>query len=237
MLLEAREGDVAIVPVDAVPAGLKPTDADLQRYYAANRNRYMVPEQRVLRIARIGPEQVAGVSCDRSGNRRLLQRQPGDLRREGNPQSSARRWCRTRQRANAIAARARGGATLCRRGSARWAKRSGHFARPADPRANLRRSLATGVAAAAFAAPPGAIVGPIQSDLRLASSSRSIRCKPRGRQDARRGARRNRRQAHRRQAQGSDRPTSSPRSRTPSTTAAISPKPRPRPSCRSPRPR
>ena len=61
MLLEAREGEAAIVPVTAFAAGLKPSDADLQQYYTANRARYMVPEQRAVRIARIGPAQVADV--------------------------------------------------------------------------------------------------------------------------------------------------------------------------------
>ena len=83
MLLEAREGEAAVVPVAAFRRGLNPTDADLQQYYAANRARYTVPEQRVIRIAMIGPEQVASVAASRAGDRRLLQRQPGDLRCEG----------------------------------------------------------------------------------------------------------------------------------------------------------
>ena len=62
MLLEAREGEAAIVPVTAFSAGLKPSDADLQAYYDANRARYMIPEQRSVRIARIGPAQVAAVT-------------------------------------------------------------------------------------------------------------------------------------------------------------------------------
>ena len=61
ILLEARQGEVAFVPTAAFRAGLNPTAADLQRFYAANQRRYMVPEQRVLRIAKIGPEQVASV--------------------------------------------------------------------------------------------------------------------------------------------------------------------------------
>src|SRR5205085_8720460 len=63
MLLESREGEAAAVPIAAFRAGLNPTDAQLQQYYAANRNRYMIPEQRVLRIARVGAEQVAGVGA------------------------------------------------------------------------------------------------------------------------------------------------------------------------------
>ena len=61
IMLEAREGDVAFVPTEAFRAGLNPTSADIQRFYAANQRRYMLPEQRVLRVAKIGPEQVASV--------------------------------------------------------------------------------------------------------------------------------------------------------------------------------
>src|SRR5438105_1061361 len=63
MLLEAREGEAVMVPLEPFKAGLKPDDAQLQQFYAANRARYMIPEQRVLRIARIGPEQVANVTA------------------------------------------------------------------------------------------------------------------------------------------------------------------------------
>jgi peptidyl-prolyl cis-trans isomerase D len=63
MLLEEREGQVQIVPIQPFAAGLNPTDSQIQQYYSANRNRYMVPEQRVLKLARVGPEQVAAVSA------------------------------------------------------------------------------------------------------------------------------------------------------------------------------
>lgn len=62
MLLEQRQGEVALVPVAAFAAGLKPTDAHIASYYAANRARYMVPEQRSLRLARFGPEQLASTA-------------------------------------------------------------------------------------------------------------------------------------------------------------------------------
>jgi peptidyl-prolyl cis-trans isomerase D len=63
MLLEQREGEAAAIPIENFRAGLKATPAQLQQFYTANRARYIVPEQRVLRIALIGPEQVAGVTA------------------------------------------------------------------------------------------------------------------------------------------------------------------------------
>jgi peptidyl-prolyl cis-trans isomerase D len=63
MLLEQRQGQIALVPVSVFAAGLNPTDQQVQQYYTANRSRYMVPEQRVLKIATIGEAQVADVAA------------------------------------------------------------------------------------------------------------------------------------------------------------------------------
>src|SRR5206468_11463161 len=63
MMLESRQGDGVAIPLEPFKAGLKPSDAQVQQFYAANRNRYIVPEQRVLRFAVIGPEQVANVTA------------------------------------------------------------------------------------------------------------------------------------------------------------------------------
>ena len=48
MLLEAREGQLSVIPVEPFRTGLNPSDGDLQSFYAQNRQRYLVPEQRVL---------------------------------------------------------------------------------------------------------------------------------------------------------------------------------------------
>src|SRR6185369_8197848 len=63
MLLEEREGEAAVVPFTAFITGLKPTDADLQRYYNANKSRYIVPEQRTVRFAKISADQVSGATA------------------------------------------------------------------------------------------------------------------------------------------------------------------------------
>ncbi|MBA3577677.1 MAG: peptidylprolyl isomerase, partial [Sphingomonas sp.] len=63
MLLEERQGEVALIPLRPFVERLNPTPAQLQQYYSKNRNRYMVPEQRALRIAQMGPAQVANVTA------------------------------------------------------------------------------------------------------------------------------------------------------------------------------
>ena len=164
MLLEARQGDVAIVPVTAFRAGLNPTDADLQRFYAANRNRYMVPEQRVLRFARIGPEQVAGVTATEQEIAAYYNANQATYgAKEIRVISQA--VVPDRNTANAIAARARGGASFVAAAAPAGSERGRHLRRPADPRRIRRRWPATRSRRRPSRPPSGGIVGPIQSDL------------------------------------------------------------------------
>ena len=163
MLLEARQGDVAIVPVTAFRAGLNPTDADLQRFYAANRTRYMVPEQRVLRFARIGPEQVAGVTAtDPEIAAYYNANQATYGAKEIRVISQA--VVQDRNAANAIASRARGGASFVAATAPAGLSAADISVGP-QTRGEFASLAGDAVAAAAFAAPSGGIVGPIQSDL------------------------------------------------------------------------
>ena len=163
MLLEARQGDVAVVPVTAFRSGLSPTGADLQRFYAANRNRYMVPEQRVLRLARISPEQVAGVTASQAEIAAYYEAHQ-DTYGAKEIRVISQAVVPSQNTANAIAARARGGASFV-------AATAPAGLSPADisvgPQTRVEFAALAGdaVAAAAFAAPSGGIVGPIQSDL------------------------------------------------------------------------
>ena len=56
--LEKRAGVIAFVPSGAMPAGSAPTDAEIAALYNRNVARYTVPERRILRIARVTPDQV-----------------------------------------------------------------------------------------------------------------------------------------------------------------------------------
>lgn len=163
MLLEAREGEVATVPNSVFRAGLKPTDADLQRFYAANRGRYMIPEQRVLRFARMGPEQVAGVAAsDQEIAAYYNANQSTYGAKEIRVISQA--VVPDQAAANAIAARARGGASFVAATAPAGLSAADISVGP-QTRDQFAALAGDRVAAAAFAAQSGAIVGPIQSDL------------------------------------------------------------------------
>ena len=163
VLLETREGEVAFVPIAAFRQGLDPSAQDIQQFYSANQARYMVPEQRVLRIARIGSEQVANVQATDEEIAAFY---------EQNRARYAARDIRTisqavvpnQQAAQQIATRARGGQSL-----AEAAAPAGLSAPDVEvgPQTQQQFTSLAGeqVARAAFAASEGAIVGPIQSDL------------------------------------------------------------------------
>ena len=135
MLLEQREGEAAAIPIENFRAGLNPGEADLQRFYAANRARYTVPEQRVLRIARIGPEQVAGITASdqeiaAAYNANKAAYAPSDTR------SLSQVVVQDQATANAIAAKAKGGAALAAAAGSNGAVE--HARRP-EPRGLCRR--------------------------------------------------------------------------------------------------
>jgi peptidyl-prolyl cis-trans isomerase D len=161
MMLEAREGEVAIVPVDAFRAGLNPTDADLQSFYQTNRNRYMIPEQRVLRIARIGPDQVAGVTAsDQEIAAYYKANQATYAPSETRTLSQA--VVQDQKTAQAIADAAKRGAAI-----AAAAKPAGNNAALSTVTDKTKQDYAAiagdAAATAAFSAPEGQVIGPIQS--------------------------------------------------------------------------
>jgi peptidyl-prolyl cis-trans isomerase D len=162
MLLESREGEAAIVPTDAFKAGLKPTDAQVQQHYAANRARYMIPEQRTLRIARLGPDQVANVSASDQEIAKYYNDNKATYA-SSETRSLSQVVVQDQATANAIAQRAKGGATLAA------------AAAPAGPNAAVTtlkdqsQQAYAGVAGndaanAVFAAPSGGVVGPIKTE-------------------------------------------------------------------------
>ena len=163
MLLEARQGEVANVPNSAFRAGLSPTDADLQRFYSANRARYTIPEQRVLRFARIGPEQVAHVTAsDQEIADYYKANQATYAAREIRVLSQA--VVPDRNTASAIAQRARAGGSFAAAAAPAGLSAADISVGP-QTRSQFAALAGERVAAAAFAAASGAVVGPVQSDL------------------------------------------------------------------------
>jgi peptidyl-prolyl cis-trans isomerase D len=159
MLLEGREGEAAALPLEPFRAGLKATDADLQRYYNANRNRYTVPEQRTVRITKIGPELVGGLSAS---DKEIADYYNANQATYGTKEtrSLSQAVVPDQRTANAIAARAKSGAPLAAAAGANVAVTTLN-----DQSRQAYSSVAGDKAATAvFSAAPGSVVGPLQSD-------------------------------------------------------------------------
>lgn len=162
MLLDSREGEAAIIPVAPFRAGLSPTDASLQQFYSANRARYMIPEQRIIRFARIGPDQVAGVTASEQDIAAYYNANKASYAAK-DTRSLTQVIAPDQAIANAIAQRARGGATLA--AAAAPAGNNASLTTLADQSREAYAGVAGDKAAAAvFGAASGAIVGPVHSD-------------------------------------------------------------------------
>jgi peptidyl-prolyl cis-trans isomerase D len=162
MLLEAREGEVAFFPTEAFTAGLTPTDAQLQQYYAANKTRYTVPEQRVLRLAKITPNQVAGVKAS-DAEIEAYYRDNAATYASKDVRSIGQVVAQDQKTAAEIAARAKAGATLA--AAAAPAGGNAAVSTLTDQTRQAYASVAGDKAAAAvFSAAKGSVVGPVQSD-------------------------------------------------------------------------
>ncbi|HEV2044512.1 MAG TPA: peptidyl-prolyl cis-trans isomerase, partial [Sphingomicrobium sp.] len=163
MLLEAREAEVALVPTGAFLAAIPaPSQADLAAFYQANARRYLVPEQRVLSVARIGPAQVASVvATDKEITDYYNANQAtfGGATRRVISQAVVP----SKAAADAIAARARSGSFVDATKPAGFS--AADISVGPQTRDQFAKLTSDQVAAAAFGAASGAIVGPIQSDL------------------------------------------------------------------------
>ena len=163
MLLERRDGQVAMIPSELFRAGLNPSDGDLQSFYAQNGRNYMVPEQRVLRLARISADSVPGAQPSEA---EIAAYYKANQSTYGGSETRviSQAVVQDKKAADGIAARARSGAAF-----AAAAAPAGLSAQDvgvgAQTRAQFSNLAGDSVAGAAFAAAKGSVIGPIRSDL------------------------------------------------------------------------
>ncbi len=162
MLLEQREGQVALVPAEAFRGGLNPSDGDLQAFYAQRRQSYMVPEQRVLRIAKIGTDAAGAKPSEAEISAYYQANQSTYGGSETRVISQA--VIQDKGAADAVARRARSGANFVAAAAPAGLSAQDISVGP-QTQAEFEGLAGDAVAKAAFAAAKGSIVGPIRSDL------------------------------------------------------------------------
>ena len=162
MLLEQRRGELVFVDTARFRAGLAPTPADLQAFYTQNKQRFTVPEQRVLRIAPIGPEQVTGAA---PSEREIAAYYTANSAVYGGRETRviSQAVVPTKAAADAIVARARAGATFVAAAAPAGLSAEDISVGP-QTRAQFVTLAGEPIASAAFAAAAGAIVGPSKTE-------------------------------------------------------------------------
>lgn len=161
LALERRRGWIGAVPADAVAQGIQPTDAEVAAFYNQNRTRYTIPERRVVRYALLGREQAA--QAGRATDQEIAAYYQQNASRYAGTESRNLQQVVLQDEAAArrVAAAVQGGASL-----AQAAQQAGTSAIPLDgqTREQFANVSSPEVAAAAFSAAQGAVVGPVRSE-------------------------------------------------------------------------
>lgn len=161
LMLEKRAGTFAVIPASSMPVGNLPTDAELTAYYARHRAAYTVPERRAVRYAIVDAQRFATLKPTEA---EVVAAYRAQASRFG---ASERRTIRQvivadQKTADALAAKVKSGTDLAV--AARTAGLEASTADKVDRTAFAQRS-APAVAAAAFGAAQGAVIGPVKGTL------------------------------------------------------------------------
>jgi peptidyl-prolyl cis-trans isomerase D len=163
MLLEAREGQIALIPLSEFASKISPTPAQIQQFYAANSGRYMIPEQRVLKIAKVGPEQVAGAQAtDQEIAKYYADNQ--DVYGSKDIRVISQAVVQDQKMAAQIAAKAKSGTSFVDAVKPAGLSAADISVGP-QTQSDFAGIAGDSVAAATFKAESGAVIGPIQSPL------------------------------------------------------------------------
>lgn len=162
LLLEKRSGQVGFVPSQAVAAGAAPTDAELAAFYARNVARYRVPERRIVRYAALTPATVAAAAAPTDAEIAAAYRARASTYAAAELRTIVQVVIVDQNAANALAAKVRAGTPVDQAARAAGLE-------PATltdtQRAAYAAQSSPQIAAAAFSAKVGDVVGPLRAPL------------------------------------------------------------------------
>ncbi|WP_315759941.1 peptidylprolyl isomerase [Sphingomonas sp. Y38-1Y] len=161
LLLERRAGQIGLIPA-RVDAAANPTDQQLSAFYGDNRQRYLVPERRVVRYAVVTPEAYAGRVQVSDAELQAAYKAAGDKYGPSATRTLEQVIVADQALAAKIAGQVKGGTSVA--DAARAAGLEATTIRDVKQSGFATQSAAD-VAQAAFAAPQGGVVGPVRSPL------------------------------------------------------------------------
>lgn len=162
LLLEKRAGTIGFIPINAVGAGTKPSDAELANYYRSNVVRYTVPERRVIRYAPIDPASLTARTTPTEAEITAAYKEQAPRFAASEKRSLSQLVIGDRATADALVAKVKGGTAIDVA-----AKAVGFEAAKLKDltKADYATQTSAKIADAVFAAGNGAVVGPLQSPL------------------------------------------------------------------------
>ena len=164
LMLELRKGSIGIVPAEAMGAGAKPTDAEINGWYRANIARYTRPERRIIRYALISKEQLKAQTAPTETEIKAFYAANSALYTGSETRLLSQVVLPDENSARAFAANVKGGTSFAD------AARKAGFSPTDTAIGDLSREQLAGLAspqaaAAAFALPQGATTAPVKSAL------------------------------------------------------------------------
>lgn len=157
-----RVGAIALLPSAAFTAAIRPTDQQLQGYYARNAETYLRPERRVIRYATFSDAALKNVAPPSEAEIAARYKANAAQYRASETRTVTQLILPTDAAARAVLAEVRGGKTL---EAAAAGKGLGAAAIGALTRDKLAGQSSAAVADATFAAARGSIAGPARSGL------------------------------------------------------------------------
>ncbi|EPR09451.1 peptidyl-prolyl cis-trans isomerase [Sphingobium indicum IP26] len=162
LLLEARQGTIAVIPATAFKDIADPTDAQLDDFYRKNAARYTIPEQRRIRYAVIDAERFAQAAQPTDAEIASYYNQKKAAYAARESRSFEQLILPTQAAAKAIADQVKGGKSLA--AAAQSAGLSVSELKD-QSREALASAASAAVANAGFAAKQGELAGPLRGSL------------------------------------------------------------------------
>ncbi|MXP09528.1 SurA N-terminal domain-containing protein [Pseudoblastomonas halimionae] len=160
-LRETRKGKVVSLPSALFAPDKDPTKKQLDEFYASNRDRFTIPERRVIRYVEFDASSLKDIPAPTAAEIRARYERDADQYRASESRSLTQLIAPTEQGAKAILAKVRNGQSLA-------AAAEGTGLSPSDletERADYAEASNAAVAKAAFEAARGKTVGPLRSPL------------------------------------------------------------------------
>lgn len=160
--LERRTGVVGLIPTLAMDPGPKPDDKALAAWYATQRNRYLVPQRRVVRYAMVNPDAFKAAAAATDAEIADAYAKAGNRYAATEKRTLRQIVLLDQATANRVAGEVKGGKAIADVAKAAGLQPTNFDGVTQDA---LARQTSADIAKTAFGAAQGGVIGPVRSAL------------------------------------------------------------------------